>query len=94
MTEDTPVIRTFDLTKRFKNLTAVDGVSFTVNKGDVFGFLGPNGAGKTTTIGMLLGLVHPTAGSAEVLGCDIAVPPEPDTVGALGAALIARARAG
>ena len=66
-----PVIRTYDLTKRFKRITAVDGVSFSVNRGDVFGFLGPNGAGKTTTIAMLLGLVHPTAGSAEVLGCDI-----------------------
>ena len=66
-----PVIRTFDLTKRFKNVTAVDEVSFSVQRGEVFGFLGPNGAGKTTTIAMLLGLVHPTAGSAEVLDCDI-----------------------
>jgi ABC-2 type transport system ATP-binding protein len=65
------VIQTFDLTKRFKNLTAVDEVNFTVHQGEVFGFLGPNGAGKTTTIAMLLGLVRPTAGSAEVLGYDI-----------------------
>jgi ABC-2 type transport system ATP-binding protein len=65
------VIRTFDLTKRFKKLTAVDEINFTVHKGEVFGFLGPNGAGKTTTIAMLLGLVRPTAGSAEVLGHDI-----------------------
>jgi ABC-2 type transport system ATP-binding protein len=65
------VIQTFDLTKRYKNLTAVDEVNFTVQQGEVFGFLGPNGAGKTTTISMLLGLVRPTAGSAEVLGHDI-----------------------
>jgi ABC-2 type transport system ATP-binding protein len=66
-----PVIRTFDLTKRFRNLTAVDGVNFEVQRGEVFGFLGPNGAGKTTTIAILLGLVHPSAGSAEVLGYDV-----------------------
>jgi ABC-2 type transport system ATP-binding protein len=71
MDSKTPVIHTFDLTKRFKNITAVDGVNFEVQQGEVFGFLGPNGAGKTTTIAMLLGLVRPTAGSAEVLGCDI-----------------------
>jgi ABC-2 type transport system ATP-binding protein len=65
------VIRTTDLTKRFKRLTAVDAVSFSVRKGEVFGFLGPNGAGKTTTIAMLLGLVRPTSGTAEVLGHDI-----------------------
>jgi ABC-2 type transport system ATP-binding protein len=71
MNNGTPVIRTYDLTKRFKNLTAVNEVNFEVNRGEVFGFLGPNGAGKTTTIAMLLGLVHPTSGSAEVLGHDI-----------------------
>ncbi|MEJ2571602.1 MAG: ABC transporter ATP-binding protein [Anaerolineales bacterium] len=65
------VIRTYDLTKRFKQLTAVDQISFEVRRGEVFGFLGPNGAGKTTTIAMLLGLVRPTTGSAEVLGHDI-----------------------
>ena len=71
MNEQESVIRTFDLTKRFKQLTAVDQLSFEVRRGEVFGFLGPNGAGKTTTIAMLLGLVRPTAGSAEVLGKDI-----------------------
>jgi ABC-2 type transport system ATP-binding protein len=71
MNNNTPVIRTYDLTKRFKNITAVDAVNFEVQRGEVFGFLGPNGAGKTTTIAMLLGLVRPTAGSAEVLGHDI-----------------------
>jgi ABC-2 type transport system ATP-binding protein len=71
MNNSTPVIRTYDLTKRFNKITAVDEVNFEVHQGEVFGFLGPNGAGKTTTIAMLLGLVKPTAGSAEVLGHDI-----------------------
>ncbi len=53
-------------------LRAVDGISFDVRHGEVFGFLGPNGAGKTTTIRMLTGLVRPTAGSARVLGFDLA----------------------
>ncbi|OGO08925.1 MAG: hypothetical protein A2Z66_07205 [Chloroflexi bacterium RBG_13_66_10] len=65
------VIRTWGLTKRYGKTLAVDGISFEVPRGEVFGFLGPNGAGKTTTIAMLLGLVHPTSGAAEVLGCDI-----------------------
>ncbi len=71
MEKNQVVIRTCDLTKRFRTLTAVDRVNFEVQRGEVFGFLGPNGAGKTTTITILLGLVHPTAGSAEVLGCDV-----------------------
>jgi ABC-2 type transport system ATP-binding protein len=71
MKDAVSVIQTYDLTKRYKRLTAVDGINFSVAKGEVFGFLGPNGAGKTTTIAMLLGLVRPTAGSAEVLGHDI-----------------------
>jgi ABC-2 type transport system ATP-binding protein len=71
MKDNHPVIRTHDLTKRFKKVTAVDAINFEVQQGEVFGFLGPNGAGKTTTIAMLLGLVRPTAGSAEVLGHDI-----------------------
>ncbi len=71
MNENATVIRTYDLTKRFGRLTAVDGINFEVRRGEVFGFLGPNGAGKTTTIAMLLGLVRPTAGSAEVLGHDV-----------------------
>lgn len=57
-----------DLTKRFGDFMAVDNVSFSVHRGEVFGWLGPNGAGKTTTIRMLLGLLHPTSGSAHVLG--------------------------
>jgi len=68
---NTVVIRTRGLTKRYKTLIAVDNLNVEVCRGEVFGFLGPNGAGKTTTISMLLGLIRPTAGSAEVLGYDI-----------------------
>jgi ABC-2 type transport system ATP-binding protein len=59
-----------NLTKRFGSFTAVDDVSFTVKRGEVYGWLGPNGAGKTTTIRMLLGLLKITEGSARVLGYD------------------------
>jgi ABC-2 type transport system ATP-binding protein len=59
------------LTKKFGDFTAVDGISFTIGRGAIFGFLGPNGAGKTTTIRMLLGLLKPTSGEATVLGFDI-----------------------
>ncbi|MGD2158466.1 MAG: ABC transporter ATP-binding protein [Anaerolineales bacterium] len=68
--EVAPVIKAHDLTKRFGNFTAVDQVSFKVAAGDVVGYLGPNGSGKTTTIRMMLGLLIPTAGYAEVLGFD------------------------
>ncbi len=64
------VVRAEALTRRFGAFTAVDGVSFEVRRGEIFGFLGPNGAGKTTTIRMLLGLLEPTAGRAWVLGYD------------------------
>jgi ABC-2 type transport system ATP-binding protein len=59
------------LTKKFGDFTAVDGVSFEVHAGEVVGYLGPNGSGKTTTIRMLLGLLRPTAGRANVLGFDV-----------------------
>ncbi len=62
------VIECADLCKRFGRTVAVDGLSLTVSRGEVFGFLGPNGAGKTTTIKMLLGLVRPTSGQARILG--------------------------
>ena len=61
-----------DLVKKFGAFTAVDNISFTVAKGEVFGFLGPNGAGKTTTIRMLCGLMDPTGGQGSVGGFDIA----------------------
>ena len=63
------------LTKRFGKLTAVDGVSFRVKRGEIFGFLGPNGAGKTTTVRMLIGILPPDGGKAEVLGLDVQEKP-------------------
>ncbi len=60
-----------NLTKRFDEFVAVNDVSFSVKKGDVFGFLGPNGSGKTTVIRMLMGLINPTSGTGKVLGYDI-----------------------
>ncbi len=66
----TPVIETAELTKTYGESRGIDGVSMTVEAGEVFGFLGPNGAGKTTTIRTLLDLLHPTSGSARVFGLD------------------------
>jgi ABC-2 type transport system ATP-binding protein len=68
----TKAIEVFRLAKTYNGVVAVDGISFEVETGEVFGFLGPNGAGKTTTIRMLTGLSKPTAGGARVLGYDIA----------------------
>ena len=65
------VIEVRELTKRFGKFTAVDRVSFSVSKGEIFGFLGPNGAGKSTTIRMLCGLLSSSAGTALVGGYDI-----------------------
>ncbi|MBF0507028.1 MAG: ATP-binding cassette domain-containing protein [Nitrospirae bacterium] len=65
-----PIITVKDLTKRFGNTTAVDGISFEVEKGTVFGFLGPNGAGKTTTINILCTLLSPSSGTALIDGDD------------------------
>jgi len=70
-TADRHAIITKDLTKKFGDFTAVDHITFSVRRGEIFGFLGPNGAGKTTTIRMLLGLLRPTEGTAWVLGYDI-----------------------
>lgn len=64
-----PAIRADGLTKRFGRVVAVDGLNMTVAPGEVFGLLGPNGAGKSTTIRLLLGLIRPTAGCAEIFGC-------------------------
>jgi len=64
-------IKTSQLTKHFGKFTAVDGVSFRVHRGEIFGFLGANGAGKTTVIRMLCGLLKPTSGEALVAGFDV-----------------------
>jgi ABC-2 type transport system ATP-binding protein len=66
-----PAVQVQHLTRRFGSFTAVDDISFTVQKGEIFGFLGPNGAGKSTTIRMLCGLLGPTSGSGTVGGSDI-----------------------
>jgi len=65
------VISATALTKRFGNFTAVDKITFDVEKGEIFGFLGANGAGKTTAMRMLCGLLMPTSGSAQVAGFDV-----------------------
>ncbi len=64
-------IETRNLTKRFGAFTAVDAISFSIKKGEIFGFLGPNGAGKTTAIRMLCGLLEPTSGQGRVAGFDL-----------------------
>jgi ABC-2 type transport system ATP-binding protein len=71
----TAIIQASDLTKVFGKSTAVDHISFDVQKGEIFGFLGPNGAGKTTTTRMLTGVIPPDAGTATILGYDIRSEP-------------------
>jgi ABC-2 type transport system ATP-binding protein len=79
-----PAIAVREVTKRFGDVTAVDGLSFSVRPGVVTGFLGPNGAGKSTTLRIVLGLVRPDEGSATVLGLPYASLAEPTrTVGAV-----------
>src|ERR1700737_2247882 len=63
-----PAIETRELTRRFKDKTAVDRITLTISESTIFGFLGPNGAGKTTTVRMLAGLISPTSGEATVAG--------------------------
>jgi ABC-2 type transport system ATP-binding protein len=91
------LVQVEQLTKRYGDVAAVDGITFDVRAGEIFGFLGPNGAGKTTTIKMLVGLVRPTSGLARIGGYDIAerpidakriigyVPDEPNLYGKLNA---------
>ena len=71
-----PVIEVNGLRVTYPGSTtpAVDGVSFAVAAGEIFGFLGPNGAGKTTTLKLLMGLMYPTSGSARILGREINDP--------------------
>lgn len=70
------MIRTQDLSKRFGDFLAVDGVTLTVGAGEVLALLGPNGAGKTTTVRMLTSVLRPTAGGARVAGYDVVAQPE------------------
>ena len=65
------LLKVENLTKKFGPLTAVDNISFKVDKGDVLGFLGPNGAGKSTTMKMITGFLTPSSGTAIVCGKDI-----------------------
>jgi ABC-2 type transport system ATP-binding protein len=67
---DTPVVRTHALTKRYRGTDALVDLDLEVTAGEVVGYLGPNGAGKTTTIRLLLGLIRPTSGTAELFGLD------------------------
>lgn len=69
------MIEVKDLTKVYGNKHAVDGISFTVNKGEILGFLGPNGAGKSTTMNILTGYISSTSGTAKVAGFDILEDP-------------------
>jgi len=69
-TDDNVALQTKNLTKRYGLLTALGNLNISVQKGEVFGYLGPNGAGKTTTIRAILGLIKPSAGTAEIFGID------------------------
>jgi ABC-2 type transport system ATP-binding protein len=71
MTPESPAIVTQGLSKKFGDKVAVENLSLTVERGEVFGFLGPNGAGKTTSVKMLLGLITPTAGEGQILGAPL-----------------------
>ncbi len=72
---DSPAIQTFELTKEFNGLVAVNGIDLSINRGELFSLLGPNGAGKTTTINMLCCLLKPTRGTASISGYDIMKQP-------------------
>jgi ABC-2 type transport system ATP-binding protein len=75
-TNDTTAIDARALRKVFGSLVAVEGLTLSVSRGEVFGLLGPNGSGKTTTIRMFCGLMQPTSGTATVAGCDVVRDPE------------------
>ena len=79
----TPLVETSGLGKRYGSITAVRDLNISVRRGEVYGFLGPNGAGKTTTLRMLLGLIEPSSGAAEVLGQEPGSPQGLQGVGAL-----------
>ncbi len=73
--EKTAAIQLQDVVKRYADITAVDHVSLTIDRGEIFGLLGPNGSGKSTTLKMLMGLVHPDSGSVSVLGVSVREDP-------------------
>src|SRR6266496_4776085 len=77
MTGEHEILRTEGLSKSYGKIEAVSNLEISVNSGEVFGFLGPNGSGKSTTVGMILGLIRPTAGRALVFGDDMATRPWP-----------------
>src|ERR1035438_5808044 len=77
------VVRTQGLTKRYGNVAAVADLNLSVKRGEVYGFLGPNGAGKTTTLRMLVGLVRPTHGRADVQGSPAGSPESLARVGVM-----------
>lgn len=66
----TDIVAVTSLSKRYGDFTAVNGITFSIRRGEIFGFLGPNGAGKTTTINMMIGLVRPSSGSIVIDGVD------------------------
>jgi len=66
-----PAIATHGLTKHFGSVVALDGMDLEVRPGETFGFLGPNGAGKSTTVRLLLSLIRPTRGTAEIMGIPV-----------------------
>lgn len=66
----TSIVSVTNLSKRYGSFTAVNGISFSIRRGEIFGFLGPNGAGKTTTINMMIGLARPSDGSVKIDGND------------------------
>jgi ABC-2 type transport system ATP-binding protein len=70
MEPNKPVVVTKDLTKKYGEITALDGLSLTLHRGQILGLIGPNGAGKTTAIRILVGLARPTSGSASIAGAD------------------------
>ena len=76
MNRQDELLKAVDLVKRFEGVTAVDGASFSVRRGEIFGFLGPNGAGKTTTINLLTGLARPTSGTIYLEGKDYTAHPK------------------
>ena len=70
------MIQVENITKRYGNFTAVDGISFDIDEGEIVGFLGPNGAGKSTTMNMITGFIEPSEGRIIVDGYDISKKPK------------------